>query len=295
MTTPRRAGEPVDRLLGVYAIVAGAALLFPHRPSNWWLFALCHAVAVIVGFGMRPFRAIWDWLIARWPGAVTAIGDFYPVFLVPLLYSELPPLNKSVWDGRYLDPVIMRIEEAIFGGQPSFELARALPVLPLSEILHAAYLSYYLIIFVPPFLIWWRSGTFALRNAVFALMLTFLAHYLFFIWFPVQGPRYLFPAPDGGLERGAVYRLAHAILEAGSSRGAAFPSSHVGVAVAQTLIAWRWLRPLAIPLAILATGLALGAIYGGFHYATDALAGAVLGATMTFVAPALYRRMESRQ
>lgn len=292
--SPRRAGEPVDRLLATYAIVAGTALLFPHRPDRWWLFALAHLVAIAVGFGTRPFRDLWNALVARWPRAVSAAGDLYPLFLVPALYAELPALNLSVWDGRYFDPWIIRAEELLFGLQPSAAMARALPLLPLSELLHSAYLSYYLIIFVPPLLIWWRVGTHALRYAVFALILTFVAHYVFFIFLPVQGPRYLFPAPGGVLADGPVYQLAHRILEAGSSRGAAFPSSHVGVAVAQTVTAWRWLRPLAWPVGILATGLALGAIYGGFHYATDAIVGAALGATLAGLAPRIYAKVRDR-
>lgn len=293
--TPRRAAEPVDRMLAIYAIIAATALLFPQRPDRWWLFALAHLAAASIGFGLRPFRDAWNALVARWPRAISAIGDLYPLALVPALYSELPPLNISIWDGRYLDPMIIRLEEMVFGLQPSVELARAFPLLPLSELLHSAYLSYYLIIFVPPFLIWWHAGTHALRNAVFALMLTFLAHYLFFIFLPVQGPRYLFPSPGGVLAEGRVYQLAHRILEAGSSRGAAFPSSHVGVAVTQTLVAWRWCRPLAWPVGVLAVGLALGAVYGGFHYAIDAIAGAVLGATLATVAPVLYARLRSHE
>lgn len=279
-------------MLATYAIVGGAALFFPHRPERWWLFALAHLAAVAVGFGFGPLRATWNALVARWPRTVSAIGDLYPVVLVPALYTELPALNLSVWNGRYFDPLIQRIEEAIFGLQPSFSFARALPFLPLSETLHAAYLSYYVIIFVPPLLIWWFSGTNALRRAVFTLMLTFLVHYLFFIYFPVSGPRYLFPSPGGVLADGPVYQLTHRILESGSSRGAAYPSSHVGVSLTQTLIAWRWLRPLSIPLGILTTGLALGAIYGGFHYAIDAISGALLGILMVACAPYLYARLE---
>lgn len=293
--TPRRLAEPVDRLLAAYAVVAGAALLFPHRPAHWPIFVLVHLAVAAIGFGTRPFPRVWNALVRRWPRAVSMVGDFLPIVLVPFLYAELPALNLSVWNGRYFDAAIQKVEMAVFGAQPSVELARALPILPLSEVLHAAYLSYYVIIVVPPLLIAWRAGTNALRNGVFALMLTFLVHYMFFIWFPVQGPRYLFTAPGGALAGGTVYRLAHTILEAGSSQGSAFPSSHVGVAVAQTVIAWRWLRPLAFPLGILAIGLAVGAVYGGFHYATDAIAGAVLGGAAAGIAPALYRRRAERQ
>ncbi len=78
------------------------------------------------------------------------------------------------------------------------------------------------------------------------------------------------------------------MLEVGSSRGAAFPSSHVGVSVAQTLIVFRFLRPLTPLIGLLALGLACGAVYGGFHYATDVCAGALLGSLSVLLAPRIY-------
>jgi membrane-associated phospholipid phosphatase len=118
-------------------------------------------------------------------------------------------------------------------------------------------------------------------------MLAFFTHYIFFIYFPVQGPRYLFPPPGGELANGYFYQLAHRVLEVGSAQGAAFPSSHVGVSVAQTLVVWRYLPRLTPVFALLTLGLALGAIYGGFHYATDAAAGILLGAAAFALAPRL--------
>ena len=282
-----RLGQPVDKLLAIYAIVGGIALFFPHRTSVWPVLAVLHVGAVLMGFGANPLAAWWERLATRWPAVLTTISVIYPLVLVPFLYAELPALNLAVWDGFYFDDLIIRWEGALFGGQPSRELAIALPILPLSEVLHASYLSYYFIIFVPPLVIWARRGREAVRNAVFALILTFLLHYLFFIYFPVQGPRYLFPAPGGVIANGWFYKLAHAVLEAGSSQGAAFPSSHVGVGVAQTLITWKYVPRLAPLIGLLAIGLAVGAVYGGFHYATDAVAGAILGIVAVAVAPKL--------
>ena len=287
----RPLGQPVDRLLAAYAVIGAAALLFPHRTPSWPWLLLLHGVAVTFGFGLVPARNAWLALARLMPRMAGLLHDWYPVALIPFLYAELPPLNLAVWNGRYFDTVIIPVEQALFHGQPSREWAAAMPLLPLSEMLHAFYLSYYLIICAPPLFIYLSATRDEFRRAVFALLLTFVVHYLFFIWLPVQGPRYLFPAPDGVISRGAVYNLTHRILEAGSSRGAAFPSSHVGVAVAQTITAWRYCRRLSPVLAILAVGLACGAVYGGFHYATDALAGAGLGAAAALFAPALYRRL----
>jgi membrane-associated phospholipid phosphatase len=70
--------------------------------------------------------------------------------------------------------------------------------------------------------------------------------------------------------------LAQDLLNSASSRGTAFPSSHVAAALVAAFCAARAQRLLGlifVPLAIL---MSLGTVYGQFHYALDALAGAAL-------------------
>jgi membrane-associated phospholipid phosphatase len=161
--------------------------------------------------------------------------------------------------------------------------------------LHFAYISYYLIIYGPFLLLYLRGQTTDHQRAAFTVMLTFFAHYVFFIYFPVQGPRYLFPPPSGEIAHGPMYNIAHQILEAGSSRGAAFPSSHVGVSFAQTAMAFVVLKRWAPLLAVLSTGLAVGAVYGGFHYATDAVLGFGYAMLLFFAAPSIAARIAAKR
>ncbi len=249
----------------------------------WPLLALIHFVVALSGFGFSPLARAWRWLFSHAP-RLAWLREWYPILLVPFLYAELPLLNRSVFDGHYFDRRVMALEAVVFGGQPSREWAAAFPNLPISELLHASYLSYYLLIFIPPLILWRLHRPGAFRGAVFALMLTFFVHYLFFVYFPVQGPRYLFPAPGGVIAEGFFYNLAHRALEAGSSQGAAFPSSHVAVGVAQSIVTWRWMPRLGAIVTALTIGLALGAIYGGFHYAIDAGLGAAFGVGTTLLA-----------
>lgn len=286
--------QPLNRLFAIYALLSGLALFFPHRPSTWPLLAVVHLGAIFWAFPFPPFGRWTAQLERRWPRVMRTLADWYPLLLLPALYTELATLNKAVWAGHYFDSLILGWEEAIFGGQPSRVLAAVLPGLALSEVLHAAYLSYYLIIYGPPLYLYLRGRRAEFRSMAFALLLVFLVHYLFFIYFPVQGPRYLFPAPDGVLATGFFYQLAHRVLEAGSSQGAAFPSSHVAVAFAQAMITVRLLPRLAPWLFVVAGLLALGAIYGGFHYATDAVAGLLLGLLLVAAAPGVRRWLGGR-
>lgn len=284
-------GLPLDRLLAAYLALASVALLFPGRPAIWPLLMLLHGVAIVVAWPPPALRRAADRLPAQHGNLLRNTLDWAPLLLVPLLYTELAVLNVAVHEGRYFDDLVIAWEQSIFRSQPSREWAAAMPALWLSELLHFAYLSYYFIIFVPPLLIYLRRPRDEFRTAVFTLMLSFFVHYIFFIYFPVQGPRYLFTAPAGVLAEGSFHQLAHRVLEAGSAQGAAFPSSHVGVSVVQTLLASRYLPRLAPVIGLLTIGLAAGAVYGGFHYATDALAGIVLGAAAFMIAPAVQRRL----
>lgn len=291
VSAARAERTPLNRVFAAYALISGIALLFPHRPANWLLLLLAHGLAFGLLAGVGPFRRLVDTAHERWPRLAEFLADWLPLLLIPALYAELAILNVAVWDGHYFDEWIIGWEQALFGWQPSQELADRWPWLWVSEPLHAAYLSYYLIIYAPPIALYAMRRRSAQRAATFAVMLTFFVHYLFFIYFPVQGPRYLFPAPDGAVAGGPFYNLAHALLEAGSSRGAAFPSSHVGVSVAQTVAMIALLPRWAPALAVLTIGLALGAVYGGFHYATDALVGALFGILIALLAPTIRRRL----
>ena len=278
------------RLTAAYLAMAGGVLLLPGRPSWWPVLLLLHLGGIALLLGAGPARPLARHMAARWPRLAAGVSDWYPLLLMPFLYLELGALNVAVHGGRYFDGTVMGWEEMLFRSQPSQEWASALPNTALSEALHFFYLSYYLIIYLPPLYLWlrgWGGGRAlaAHQHMLFTLMLVFLVHYLFFIFFPVQGPRYLFPPPGGDLSQGAMYRLVHAILERGSSQGAAFPSSHVGVAFAQTALALLFLRRAAPFLLLASIGLGLGAIYGGFHYGVDALAGLVLGLLLFVAAP----------
>lgn len=289
--TEAAARTAIRRLLALYLLIAGAALLFPHRPPAWPVFVLLHAIAMGVLLQPGPVARWLDSAAQSWPRASGIIGDWYAILLIPVLYTELAVLNQAVFGGYYFDELIIAWEAVLFGGQPFRELAQNYPQLLLSEFLHFAYLSYYLIIYAPPLYLYLRGRRAEHQQLVFALLLTFFAHYVFFIYFPVQGPRYLFPAPVGELSGGFFYNLAHQLLEAGSARGAAFPSSHVGVSITATAFAFVALPRWAPVLLVLTIGLAVGAVYGGFHYATDAAAGLLYGLLLFAAAPALARRL----
>jgi membrane-associated phospholipid phosphatase len=114
------------------------------------------------------------------------------------------------------------------------------------------------------------------------MMLTYAVCFAAFLLFPVEGPRYAWGAPPN-VPSGPIRSLTLAILERGSSRGTAFPSSHAAVAAAQAIMALRSQRRIGVAVSVASALLMIGAVYGGFHYAVDMLAGAVVGLIVALV------------
>ena len=247
--------------LGTYLVASGILLAV----GGHGRLAALHAAGVIV--------IVWSG-VAR-GAAARVVGDLLPLFVAPLLYGEIAQLIAAMGTS-YHDAMVQGWELALFGGEPSRTFASAAPVRWLSEVLHFGYLAYYAAIFAPPLLLFARGERQAFGETVLTLTVIYTLSWVLFVLMPVEGPRYLWGAP-AGIPDGPVRRLAVQVLAAGSSRGAAFPSSHMAVMVGQTLMAFRWQPRVGWLLAATSALVGFGAVYGGFHYATDMLAGAILG------------------
>ncbi|HEY3012182.1 MAG TPA: phosphatase PAP2 family protein [Gemmatimonadales bacterium] len=263
----------VDLLLLAYLAVVSvvAALRVSSRPGCWWLL-LAHALFVVLLF-----------LVTR-PGlgpVGRTLRELYPLFLLPALYSELDILNSGPIP--VYDRLVQHWELLLFGGQISREWWQAAPSRVWSTVLHAAYLSYYLIVSAPALFLAWRGDVGAVRRFVLVVMTTFVICYLVFIFFPVAGPYYEFPRPPAWFTDNLPARLAYDALATGSSYGAAFPSSHVAAALAATLAASRVSRRLGLLLLVPTLLLTIGVVYCQMHYGVDALAGLVVGALVTLL------------
>lgn len=256
-------------LLCVYLVLTGIVLLAGgDRVAS---SALAMHLAALIAIA----AATW------WPAVPQWLRVCAPLVALLFLYSEVPTLIAATGMGRdaLLDSTVIEWERALFGGQPAVDWARRWRSRVASEALHVAYLSYYGIIFSVPAGLYLARRRSELAEAVFIVMLTFVSCFAFYIVFPVAGPRYLWTSPADALA-GPARATTIWLLEAGSSRGTAFPSSHVAVAVTQTILALRYFGLKGLPIAFLTTGLALGAVYGGFHYAVDVVAGAFVGGTI---------------
>jgi membrane-associated phospholipid phosphatase len=218
------------------------------------------------------------------------LRDWLPLAVGPFLYVELRWLIAGV--GRpHADDLVVGWEQLFLPSNPSASWALAMPSLALSEALHFAYASYYLLVYVPPAILYLRGQRREFAVTLLALALVYGVCFTTYLFFPVDGPRFLVgpaAAPDGPF-RSFVLRL----LEAGSSRGTAFPSSHVAASVVASLCALRFQPRVGIAVALFTLGLTLATVYGGFHYGVDVFAGLMVGVLAWLAATALWRAMST--
>ncbi|WP_321334196.1 phosphatase PAP2 family protein [uncultured Bacteroides sp.] len=196
-----------------------------------------------------------------------------------------------------LDHLFASAEQWIFGCQPAVLFSRYLPQMWVSEPFNLGYFSYYpMILIVAMFYFIFRFELF--EKLSFVLVTSFFIYYLIYIFLPVAGPQFYFPAigldqvmlghfpaigdyfnhhvellPGPGYEHGFFYNLVDASQQVGERPTAAFPSSHVGMSTILMIMAWRGSKKLFAFLVPFYLLLCCATVYIQAHYLIDAIAG----------------------
>lgn len=210
------------------------------------------------------------WLLNR-PGMGRfgrGLAEVYPIILVILFYGALDVLTGHGAITTH-EKAIQHWETVIFGGQVSREWWQRYPSRFWSALLHAVYASYYLIIAAGPILFLWRGEQRNLRRVVLAVSATYGICFVIFLLYPVAGPNYEFPRPSAEFLDNGPAHLVYALLQRGSSYGAAFPSSHVAAALVAAFATWLGSRTLGLILAVPSLLLVVAVVYCQMHYAVD--------------------------
>ncbi len=286
---------------GYAALVAVLVLLFhngtvPHWP---WILAAHIAILLIVHSLIQ--------LQERLPRnrSIDFLRHFYPVLLYTWFFSETGWLNRMFFK-EYMDPTIIRWEEALFGCQPSVLFMQKLPYLPVSELFYASYFSYYIMISGVGVALYLKDRR-HFFHYVSVVSFVFYLCYLTYIFMPVIGPMVFFHDVEGYALPPEVQRLASTdvypdTIKAGvfhyimvwiyrifESPGAAFPSSHVAVAACTVFFSFRYLPRIRWVHTVVAILLCLSTIYCRYHYAADVLAGLLTAAILVPLGNRLYR------
>jgi membrane-associated phospholipid phosphatase len=253
------------------------------------------------------------WLVYRMiPCGLTMLLRILAQFaLLGSWYPETFEFNRIMPN---LDHVFASYEQQLFGCQPALLFSQKWSSPVVSELLTMGYVSYYpMMVLVPLFYFFYRSEQFV--KSAFITITSFFLFYVIFIFLPVAGPQYYYPAagidqiaqgvfpnignyfethceglPAPGYTDGFFYKILMWFHEAGERPTAAFPSSHVGVTVILLWLAWatgnRRFFWLLVPFGML---MFFATFYIQAHYAIDAIAGLVVGTLMYFLLLGVYK------
>jgi membrane-associated phospholipid phosphatase len=183
--------------------------------------------------------------------------------------------------GEWQNPRVVAFESLLFGVPPIVWMhARAAS--HIHELLEFGYAAFYPMYPIVGGLFWrWRErpdhrGAF--RRLTDALSIGYLLCYATYLLLPTQSPanalarKNLSPGQGGPFGAAVNFIQHHAGVH-----GNAFPSSHIMLAFVVLVFTYRYL-PRAAPWLLLPVLLmCVGAVFDGYHYASDVFVGALLG------------------
>ncbi len=152
--------------------------------------------------------------------------------------------------------------------------------------MYFSYFFYFLIVFVVAIPMYLKKMYRQFSEALFTVSLTFYFCYIFFIIFPVAGPRFYFPGANIDKLNGYFFaKILKFVLDNAEIEGGAFPSSHVAVALQVLFFTHKYLKKIRIPFTIMFISLMISTVYGRFHYAVDVIGGIIVGIAFYLTAP----------
>lgn len=218
---------------------------------------------------------------------VVLIRLLYPVFALTFLYQNCGKLIHLIAAG-YFDYRVVALEKSIIGANITLWLDARSSVF-LTELMSAGYFSYYFMIAGLAFILFFSHRDREIKRFMTATCATFFISYLIFIFYPVAGPRFHLASAYQNELTGPFFRqLVNMVINGAAFRGGAMPSSHVAEAVVVMYFAIRFYGKKAWLMVPIVICLALGTVYGRFHYVTDVVMGIILGAITTWLTVKFY-------
>ena len=235
---------------------------------SWYVVWNAVAVAVIIVLARR-----------RNDGPLGEFAhDWLPGLLFITVFEEVSFLSLSL-RSDWQNPALIAWESALFAVPPG-EWLRRYSALWFSELLEFGYFTFYPLYPAVAGVLWaWRkrprfAGAF--RRLTDSLSLGYVFCYVAYLLFPTRSPSHnvgLAPVADGG----PFHALVRLIQGHAGVHGNAFPSAHIMLAFVVLVFAFRYLPRLAPWLLMCVVLMSFGAVYDGYHYALDVVAGGLLG------------------
>ena len=276
-------------ILATLALFTVLTLLFSQRIQGWGVLVLKNLAVGVAYVACQQMAA-----------RVSSKPLKFVLRLVPVtlaygyLFLAVDKLQLIV-HGRFLDEVVMRAEEAVFGGQPTLWL-EPFTKPAVTEWMMFAYLFYFPMYPILCAIIYFQHGEAAMEDCFVTLGLANVLCDLGFILFPVAGPmaalgdRYTVPL------HGYVFTwLGEWVRTSLQFPGGSIPSPHCAAATVMWAMAYRYHRAAFWLLLPVVLSLYVSTFYGRFHYVSDAVLGIATAVVASKLAPVLTRAWDKRK
>ncbi len=273
----------IDRWVVVYLLVSAffpflRPGVYPSPVTN----ALVHAAMSVAIWFIPPMLRCSKHFILR------LFGEIYIPFIFPFFYAEMEYMGLIFFDfENSMDPALIKIEQAIFGCQPSLEWSRVWPWPWFHELMEMAYFSYYFLAVAFLVLVFRAKGIAederwdAVRSFIRDLSTVMLICYMMYTLFPAWGPKY-FKAGYVDVGGWIFTDIMHYIHDNGALLGAAFPSSHVAASMVPWWHTWKHFPQHRWWMTTIFVLLSMSTVYNRYHYVIDVFAGLILGALVMY-------------
>jgi len=252
----------------IFYITLGRPLLFTIADIGIFSF-LCYLIIC----EKRNFHTVGYWL-----------HSWLPVISVAVFYTQTTSYDNLIFKETF-DSLLLNWESSLFGNLGHLANFPG-NYLPVDELMHFFYFSYYLVLFVPGMIMLSRRSPKA-HEMIFSLVLMLIVHFIFFILFPGDGP---VANHSMIFTKGIIFiPMMNFIYNVGGEQGGgAFPSTHVAVTTLILLYSFSEFKKYRPLLLFITTGITIATVYCSYHYVVDALAGLFTGILFYFIGKWIY-------
>jgi membrane-associated phospholipid phosphatase len=260
------------------------------------IYLVVHLVLTLLVYDGHERIEHWPWYVVWNVGSIAAIllfsrkqhdgmawefaHDWLPIVFFTAIFEEVSYLSLSIRGGWQNEHLIAF--EASFFAVPPVVWMHLHVASWLIEFLEFGYFTFYALYLVFGGIFWGfrRRPRFAgaFRRLTDALSVGYVLCYATYLFFPTQSP-----ANRLGMQQfvsahsGPFQAMVHLIQSRGGVHGNAFPSSHIMLAFVVLVFACRFLPRVTPWLLVPILLMCVGAVYDGYHYASDIVAGALIG------------------
>jgi membrane-associated phospholipid phosphatase len=259
-----------------YLALIGFLLVFFHKEvRSWPLYVLAHVGAIVII--LEILRSSEKYSHDK---ILLIVRTFYPMAVVLFCWNEIDALVRMFYGTFWATDAITMLDKLVFGVHPTV-WAQQFYRPWLDELMNLFYSGYYL--FMPLVtLTFFLKGRHEETLAAFSFgTFTYLSNYVWFFILPTLGPQMIDGLEALRTSQSTGYAFAEitrSVQATGGITGGAFPSSHVSGALTWSLVALRFRLKIRYVLIPMVLGVAISAVYLGYHHALDPLCGLVWGA-----------------